>query len=109
MRWPVNFTFRQRGSKALAAVLCEPYLRRAPDSLEGVLCRMQENTGLPEALGRPGLETQQGCQEPSPDFHDSPGDGAACSGWLQRAALPLWVEVTGGRMGLRVEQAWWLA
>ena len=32
----------------------------------------------------------------------------ACSGWLPWAALLLWGEVTGGRIGLRFEQAYWL-
>ena len=32
----------------------------------------------------------------------------ACSGRLPWAALLLWGEVTGGRIGLRFEQAYWL-
>lgn len=33
------------------------------------------------------------------------GREQACSGWLRRTALPGWVEVTDGEIGLRLEQA----
>lgn len=57
-------------------MLCEQYLRRAHDSLKGVLNSTQENLGQPEGLGRPGVETWQGCEEPLPNFHDCLREGA---------------------------------
>lgn len=80
-----------------AAVPCKPYVG-GPDSLEGVLKSVQENTGRPEGWGRPGWETWQGCPKPLPTGH-------VCSGWPPSAALTLWVRVTGGQIELRCEQA----